>query len=258
MSKYITDESEIDLKFIYPDINDPVFEELRSICNIKIDANSDGLEKARAITGYVHNLFTHDGDAIPPSFDPITIINEARAGKSFRCVEYSFLATTLLWAYDIPARMIGLKTKDVETRKYGAGHVVIEFWDSDNNHWSMCDVQAGIIPEFQNKPLSAVALGQAYDTDQPVEVNPLPGSRFGSTPNFKDNESYKNWIHEYFYFFDTPLQTKLSYSGDEMKTEQRIMLVPKGVNPPLLFQNMFKMNMLYTHSTHDFHPIFSK
>ena len=255
MDKYLTDLSEINCTYKYPNIDDPIFDNLRLITQVKLYSKPSNYDRAKAITGYVHNLFTHDGDAIPSSFDPITIINEAQEGKSFRCVEYSFLATTLLWAYDVPARMIGLKTKDVETREYGAGHVVIEFWDSDNNQWTMCDVQAGIIPVYQDKTLSAVALGQAYDRNHPVELSPLPESRFGSTPNFKDNESYMKWIHEYLYFFDTPIRTKLSYSGNEMKAEQRIMLVPIGVNPPEMFQNMFKMNMVYTHSTLDFYPV---
>ncbi|HVX48072.1 MAG TPA: transglutaminase domain-containing protein [Candidatus Saccharimonadales bacterium] len=111
------------IKFDYPIRNNPTLAELREASGIKTDLTKSTLENAKNIIGYVHNLFSHDGDNTPSSNDPLTILKEAQVGKSFRCVEYSTLAAGLLWASDIPARAVGLKTRDVETREYGAGHL---------------------------------------------------------------------------------------------------------------------------------------
>ena len=127
MRSYITNHSEISVSFKYPDINGSFFSELRNMTNIDADTLSE-IEKVKKISGYVHSLFSHNGNNIPSSLNPITIIKEAREGKSFRCVEYSFLTVSLLWAYGIPARTIGLKTKNMETRETEAGHVIVEFW----------------------------------------------------------------------------------------------------------------------------------
>src|SRR3712207_6273925 len=112
MQKYNTDTSEVDFHFKYPIANDPHLVALKNLADIKLDTNNGELKNAKVIIGYAHNLFTHDGDNVPSAANPLTILKEAQAGKSFRCVEYSILATGLLWAYGIPARTIGLKTRD--------------------------------------------------------------------------------------------------------------------------------------------------
>ena len=147
-----------DIKFKYPDPNDPVLANLKNSADIVLINNTNSFQMAKIIIGYCHNLFTHNGDNKPTKNDPLTILNEAKNGSQFRCVEYCLLAVGLLWAYKIPARIIGLKTRDVETRDYGAGHVVIEFWDNDQKKWVMCDVQWGCFPISNGKYLSALEL----------------------------------------------------------------------------------------------------
>ncbi len=249
---------ELKIGFEYPSVDDPVLAELRDIAKVELDRSDNELVKARAVIGYAHSLFTHNGDNTPSSSDPLTIVKEAQAGKSFRCVEYSLLATALLWAHDIPARIVGLKTSDVETREYGAGHVVIEFWDSELNKWIMSDVQAGIIPTYDNKPLSAVELGQNMQKPAPLSYLPVQGSRFGTDSSFADMPAYEQWVKEYLYFFDTPVH--ITFADVDRRGEQIAMLVPLGVASPKMFQNMFEMNAIYTHSVADFYaePTLSK
>jgi hypothetical protein len=242
---------ELKIGFEYPSFDDPMLAELRDIAKVELDRGNSELEKARAVIGYAHGLFTHNGDNTPSSSDPLTIIKEAQSGKSFRCVEYSLLATALLWAHGIPARTVGLKTSDVETREYGAGHVVIEFWDSELNKWIMSDVQAGIIPTSDNKPLSAVELEQNMQQAAPLSYLPVQGSRFGAGGSFADMPAYEQWLKEYLYFFDTPVHT--TFADVDRREEQIAMLVPLGVASPKMFQNMFEMNAVYTHSVADFY-----
>jgi hypothetical protein len=253
MPIYNTDTPEVNFEFKYPVEDDPIFSELRNIADIKLSPTTTELEQCKTVIGYAHNLFAHNGDNEPSSFDPLTIIKEAKAGKSFRCVEYSLLATALLWAYGVPSRMIGLKTSDVETREYGAGHVVIEFWSRERQKWIMCDVQAGIILKADDALLSAFELGQKINQKQPLDYVLVDHSRFIAGP-YDNKPSYVEWVGEYLYFFDTPIET--IFAPIDKRKEQIAMLVPLNVAPPKMFQGMFKMNAVYTHSVIDFYPAF--
>lgn len=251
MQTYNTATMETDFNFQYPDLNDPILSELKTLGNIDLKPDVTELEKAKIVIGYAHGLFTHNGDNTPSSSDPLTIIKEAQAGQSFRCVEYSTLAAALLWAYAIPARTVGLKTSDVQTREYGAGHVVIEFWNSDYQKWIMCDVQAGIIPQTGGMLLSAFELGQKLGS-APVDYVPVSGSRFSPERTYGDKENYAAWIEKYLYFFDTPVH--LQFIDMDRPTEKIAMLIPLNVPAPKLFQNLFVMNAVYTRSVLDFYP----
>lgn len=237
--------------FEYPIRGNPVLNELKSAASIEIDSSGSELQKALKIIGYAHGLFTHNGANMPSSNDPLAILKEAQAGKSFRCVEYSTLAAGLLWAYNISARTIGLKTEDVETREYGAGHVVIEFWSSEHDKWVMSDVQAGMVPMHSGVPLSAYELQQALEKDELVKYVPVPGSKFIVDGSYDDKQNYTEWIREYLYFIDTPTSLTL---GNEDKSKQQItMLVPLGVESPKTFQGMFTMNAVYTDNVANFY-----
>lgn len=251
MQKYNTTTSELSIDFKYPDINDPLFSDLRN--NVKIDLKTDAgdLDKVKIISGFVHNLFTHNGDSKPSSLNPLTILKEARQGKSFRCVEYSLLTTALLWAYEIPARIVGLKTSDVGIREFGAGHVVVEFWSTEFQKWIMIDVQAGIIPKYKDVYLSAFELREETEQNSILEYIPINNSRFSKT----DSEKYTEWIRQYLYFFDTPLETTFSqtYTEENRLAEEKLILIPLGVEPPKVFQKVIPINAVYTHSVLDFY-----
>lgn len=252
MSDYITDKNELDVSFHYPDLDSPVFSELRELANIRLQPEASEVQKAKTIIGYAHGLFGHDSDNEPSAFEPVTIIKEAQAGKSFRCVEYSLLATALLWAYGIPARMVGLKTSDVDSRAYGAGHVVLEFWSNELNKWIMSDVQAGVMPIYDDKLLSAFELRNLIYEDTPLNYVSVEGSRFIKNDMFASETAYSEWVKEYLYFIDTAKE--VSFAEMDRRKELIIMLVPLGIESPKMFQNMFVMNAIYTHSVLDFYP----
>jgi hypothetical protein len=81
-------------------------------------------EKALEILHWVHNQWQHDGSNESKKDDAISILEEAKEGKNFRCVEYGIVATACLNAVGFKARILSLMIKDVETTKYGAGHVL--------------------------------------------------------------------------------------------------------------------------------------
>lgn len=148
--------------------------------------------------------------------------------------------------------MIGLKTNDVETREYGAGHVVVEFWDSSLEKWIMSDVQAGIIPFLDKKPLSAFELGIAIEQKETIAYKKVANSSFMTDSTFKNDAAYTSWISAYLYFYDTT--PTINFNVLDRKKERILMLVPLGVTAPRKFQNMFEMNAIYTHNADEFYP----
>ncbi len=251
MESYITNRSEISVDFVYPDKDNKIFFELGNLVKIDIDPLELEINLVKKIAGYVHALFRHDGNNKPSLLNPITVIREAKLGKSFRCVEYSFLVMSICWAYNIPARIIGLKTKDVETRKTYAGHVVVEFWSKEYEKWIMVDVQIGIIPRYKEEYLSAVELGEMIYKNLNINYELIDGSRFSESTR---KDAYAEWIKQYLYFFDTALRIKLSISEEERLQEKKLMLIPLKSIPPKLFQRTIPIHALYTHSVLDFYP----
>lgn len=252
MGAYNTETYEISPHFKYSIADNPSLDSLKQLANIDIKSETSEFSKAEYIIGFSHQLFTHNGDNEPSAADPLTILREAKEGQSFRCVEYSTLAMGLLWAYKIPARTIGLKTCDVEIRKYGAGHVVIEFWCKDYNKLVMCDVQAGIIPKHNEIPISAYELSNYLKFHETITFAPIEHSRFKQNSRYGDKKSYEEWIKDYLCFIDTPLD--LTFDIKDRRKQQIVMLVPLDKKYPKSFQGLFDMNALYTHSVKDFYP----
>lgn len=251
MPTYDTDAHGQNLGPTFPSSDDPLLQKLRGVTSFKLAPDMSEIAKASFIIGYAHNLFTHDGIGAPSANDPLTILLEAKAGKSFSCAEYSLLANGLLWAYGIPSRVVGLKTSDVETREYGAGHVIVEFWSHDLQKWVMSDVQAGLFADSDFMLLSAFELGQAIHESKNIEYSAVSGSNFDQDKPYDDMPSYTEWIREYHYFYDTPAHP--NFEDKDRSKEQITMLVPVGVAPPKKFQNAFAMNVIYTTSVQDFY-----
>lgn len=131
----------------------------------KLVANcGNDFERVQAITEWVTNLWAHNGDNIPEQNDPLSILhNVTEEGEQYRCVEYGVVISGCLNALGIPTRTLGLKTQDVETRDYGAGHVAAEAYIKDLKKWVFVDGQWGIIPVMDGMPLNAVQLSEVLE-----------------------------------------------------------------------------------------------
>ena len=194
------------------------------------------LERLAAVTNWASALWRHDGSNQPSANDPLTILREVAAGARFRCVEYSIVIAGCLEALGMDARVVGLKTADVETRSSGAGHVVVEAYLRDLDKWAMADGQWNVIPALAGRPLNAVELQRALAAgDGPLELVGVTGLRA---------LLYRRWIVPYLYFFDT------SVDGEYL------MLGPVGAPQPRTFQGRMPLNVtIYTHSFREFYPI---
>ncbi len=248
-----SNKKEIDINIDYKQhLNNDYFKKLREQNPFVFDKENT-LEKVLIICGYAHKLFNHNGDNVPEKNDPIFIIEEAIKGKNFRCVEYSSVANALLLSYGIVSRIVSLRTKDVETREYGAGHVVIEFWYTEKQKWVLVEVQEGIVPKNEEgHELSSVEFLFEIQNKKPTTFIPV----IDSSMSEQDFIEYKKWIFQYlFYFFIKTKAEDFSGNYDANDKNNFLTLTPIDSTTPKVFQKKIPIYSLETHSVVDFYPI---
>ena len=219
-------------------------EKLRTKYNLdELVANCDtDMEKTIVISTWVSGLWEHDGYNAPQQTDPIYILDQVTEnGENFRCQEYGIVIDGCLKAVGIQARTIGLKTADVETREFGAGHVVTEAYLTDYEKWVFIDGQCGVIPTLGDVPLNAVEFAQAINTgDKDLNLIRLLDT------GISDKDSCA-LVAEYIYYLD------VTFKKDDIW--QHIMLVPTDAPNPTIFQNTHVLDIdTYTNSKAGFYP----
>ena len=221
------------------------------IDSLILNANTD-LQKALIILDWSSKRWEHSGSNTPENSDAISILNEAKTGQNFRCVEYSIVLSSSLKSIGIPARIIGLKVKDVGSTLAGAGHVAVEAYLYELNKWIFLDGQMNYIPFLNNNPLNAVEFRNVITSDKKqLELRSIDGK-----VSEEDTKLILDWIAKYLFYFDTTFDNregkvteKITYKG-----KSKLMLVPNGAENPERFQVFGSINnMLYTHNLKDFY-----
>lgn len=206
-------------------------------------------DKALKILKWVHDQWKHNGNNEPKKSDAISILEEVKDGKNFRCVEYGIVATACLNAIGLKARVLSLKTKDVETTKSGAGHVLLEVYLNDISKWALLDGQWDAMPVLNNVPLNAVEFQKAISENYiDLEIK---------TSSDVSKRSYIDWIYPYLYYFNVSIDNTEGTDNSSKKKingKTQIMLVPLGAKEPTIFQITNKIDYcLYTNSLRDFY-----
>jgi hypothetical protein len=194
-------------------------------------------EKVRAVSRWVRSRWEHNGQNMPQKADPLSILEEAKQGKQFRCVEYSIVLAAALNSVGIPARQLSILTEDVETKESGAAHVVAEAYLADKKKWIMVDGQWDVIPTLNGRPLGAIefqkalaknAKGLGVDTFSGVEA-----------------KGYFDWIAPYLFYFITKFDNRYGVPA----SRKELVLVPEGAKEPKVVQRKWPIgDVIYTRS----------
>lgn len=231
--------------------DDAYLENLRedySLDQLVADCGTE-FEKVQAVTEWVSKLWSHNGDNVPEQSDPLYILDSVtNDGEQYRCVEYGVVISGCLNALGIPSRTIGLKTQDVETREYGAGHVACEAYLKDYEKWVFIDGQWGLIPLMGEVPLNAVQLSEVILHPEKYEESLGFYSFLDGNGSHKD---YCDWILEYLYYFDVTGYTRTADGFEAVS----LMLTPMDSESPEIFQIHYPLEIdIYTHSVPLFYP----
>lgn len=217
-------------------------------------ATSDSARALRLLK-WTHDQWKHNGMNEPKKRDALSILEEVKTeGKQFRCVEYGVVATAALNAFGLPARVLGLKMKDVETIEGGAGHVLLEVYLPDLKKWVLMDGQWDAMPVLNGVPLNAVEFQQAIASNyEALQIRSLSGT---------GKADYVKWIYPYLYYMDIAFDNRETGGVEKSlyQGKRNLMLVPQGAKEPKVFQKARPIDyVIYTRSVADFyaapHPL---
>lgn len=251
---FTDDPANDDYQFIYQDIeNSPDLITLRSLYRLDsvADSGQTELQQMLALLNWTNSRWRHNGSNTPSKPNTLTILEEAKTGKKFRCVEYGTVLRSVLAANRFKARTLGLKIKDVEVTSSGAGHVLTEAWSDTHNKWFLLDAQFNVVPMIDDKPLNAVELQEAIFQDKDFKL-----VNFYGEVDKKTRKNFLRFIPSYLYYFDFRFDQREVGYDSLYKVDEKIvlMLVPKNAKRPVTFQINNKMNYLkYTNSLNDFY-----
>lgn len=242
-------------EFYYSDtLGDEYLRELKNKYGLQslVKGEKTDMGKIKNILDWTNQQWEHNGSNNPTKQDALTILKEAHEGKQFRCVEYGIVATAALNSIGIPARTLGLKTRDVEKVMRGAGHVVTEAYSEELDKWIFIDPQFNIIPTLNGYPLNGVEFQkEIFNKNDNLKLINKQGEL-----TKVDSENYIKWIGKYLFYFDVLFDQKTLNSG-RFKTINgmtKITLVPVGYQEPRIFQRRSKIDFsYYTHSLKDFY-----
>jgi hypothetical protein len=179
----------------------------------------DDYERLRRLASWVSTRWEHSPNQMASKSDPLTILREAQKGGRFICREYAIVMAGVASAYGMPARVVNLMPRDVETRS--EAHSVAEVWLDKFGKWVLADGQYGAVAEVDGVPLSAIELQAALADDRKVVCSAGDGV-------FAD---WKPFILRNAFFF--------KFGNDqrafEHRTTAQIVLVPKGSPNPRKF-----------------------
>jgi len=114
---------------------------------------------------WVHSRFRHHSSNFPAEFDSLYILEQAKRGEQYRCVEYSFLLADVYRAMGWPARLVRLE---------GArgAHVVTEVYSPGFGKWILMDGQHAAHVLRKGVPVSVYEFQQAVLSSQDSELSP--------------------------------------------------------------------------------------
>lgn len=191
-----------------------------------VSALSTDLAKANFVMNWSHGLWSHNGDNDPGTTNPKTILEKAQAGDKFRCVEYSVMTVAAARSVGLNARVVGLRTREIETADYGAGHVVAEIYLTDLKKWIMVDAQWSLIPIIDGTPVHAAELAASLGKKNIQFMN--------SKGEIISDASYLSWISPYLYYIAFRIDQRLNVNP---RSQDQLILIPKGAKIPEKFQN---------------------
>jgi len=206
---------------LYDDPKAPQFLEMRR--EFAIDAvvagAKDDYERLRRLTHWVSTRWEHSPNQMASKSDPLTILREAQKGGRFICREYAIVMAGVAAAYGMPARVVNLMPREVETRS--EAHSAAEVWLDEFGKWVLADGQYGAIGELDGVPLSGIELQAALAADRTVVCSAGDGVYAEWKPFILRNAFFIKMGNDQRAF--------------EHRTTAQLVLVPNGAPNPTKF-----------------------
>jgi hypothetical protein len=93
---------------------------------------------------WVSRQWKHDGNNPAGKLTSYEILQNAKAGTRYRCVEYGKVTADILKGFGYVSREIGMLSPDAAYGGYGCAHATTEVWSNKLDKWIWVDPQFGL------------------------------------------------------------------------------------------------------------------
>lgn len=234
-------------EFTWNSPNDPYLKRLRTQYNLDdlIRGLDSDLDRVIAVNHWTHGLWKHSIENPPQGHNPISIIEKAKQGSRFSCLEYSIVASACLNSLGIRARTLNLIPRIAERGSPGWVHVVVEVYLKDQKKWIMIDPQHDVVAYRDDIPLNAVEITESiYKAWSDIRIP-------GKSPEVR--EAYLKWIKRYLFYLEIRIDNRYASTKPFDWSRRTILLGPKGARKPEWFNQGFGSETIYTHSPTKFY-----
>lgn len=218
-------------RYLFDDPNTPYLIRLRRENNLDeiADKAKDDETAVRRMCFGVSDRLRHNSRGY--AADPLTILREAKEGKSFNCASHATLLQGCLSSLGFRARTLTIMPKNIETIDRAGMHTIVEAYLPSKGKWVMLDPDERIVPSFKDRSLmSAVELQKAITDNSDIHIS----------------RHYREFIYPYLFYFSCKFNNKVLIDKSRAK---RIILVPKSYKAPTIIEGKWPIsNSIWTHS----------
>lgn len=217
-------------------LNHPRVQALRKYTRIEklIRNKKTDLSRALTIARFTSSAWNHDGfNSNPKKQDALTILELAKKGASFSCVQFASVFVQLCQSVGIPARILQVRTKHPDLGSSGHGHVTAEYFDNDLGKWVWIDPQIHAYASYKGIPLSHNELAELFVKKLKPKIHFSLRTVQYLKGDKKQFTRLKSFIERYVW------SSRISGLNSFYKNQNQVQLVGcmrKGTLPAITFQ----------------------
>lgn len=192
-----------------PSIRDPKLMKLRTIIEkeVQLTGKSD-LQTIEHVLEWVSLQWKHHPlNGAPVGLTGLDILEKAKKGERFRCVEYGLVFKDAMFSLGYVARNLNARTEDVAYGGFARGHAASEVWSNTYNKWIFVDPQFALYPTYQGTPINFAEMASLYYDGKFEEITFICSNKYLANNNISREGhigQYKNFIQNYFAYMNIP------------------------------------------------------
>ncbi|GET31526.1 hypothetical protein PbJCM13498_03890 [Prolixibacter bellariivorans] len=175
---------------------------------------------------WVSNQWEHNGWKTGDSLSSYEILQNAKNGEKYRCVEYARVLNDVLLACGHTSRVVSLKNSNSAYGGAEMGHVAVEAWSNELKKWIFLDPQFNVYLTYNGIALNIYEIFKAREGGYLQEVKVRSGN---ATKNIS-KDGYLDFLTNYLGYIS------IRQTDDSLQYELALML--EGKNEYLTFQSL--------------------
>jgi Transglutaminase-like superfamily len=231
-------------------INTPAAIELRKyvLANGFEQASKD-VDMILAALKWVSSQWTHDGNNAADNLTSLQILQNAKNGARYRCVEYGRVLSAVLRSFGFLSRPISMESLNSAYGAPGSGHFATEVWCDDLQKWIFIDPQFCIYTQYKGKFLNYYEMyllkkeGKFNEIDFVLSKGYTGYLAQGKKTGEEHIKGYKEFLYNYF--------GVMKINGKVAGKPVTLRLLMEAPNQYLTFQAFSQDDFIHTANAED-------